>query len=270
MSLLAETVAKVIVELPPQDREPVAGSILRAVDMGLYADVRGRWADLRSRGADDLTALARAIDERLSLEDRRRLGEVLAYASTQAMVESGNLSESQALAKAREHVEVFRQLDEIKVEDGGLGDFGISAIIAIVAAVASTAASGIASAVRKVRARRRALKTKLTPVNQAEIDQLLEATVTRFRSFREAEPALIVLIEQVRHGRSGWLLDPATGDDRGSRVNERLEVKQQWEARKAALDQALAAARTRKTLGYGVAAAIGSAAIVGLIAVLTR
>lgn len=268
MSIVADKLIEAVRALPKDERIPVVRSILKSAGPGVEERVLVSEERFKAEGHSPTVALVSALDEALSSDDGLNIIKVIASAGAQELADQGKIPAGDAPMKAREYTSMMAQLEQVGGRDEGLG--WVATLIAAIAAIVSAAASGIASAVRKAKARRRALKRRMTPVSQTEINQLIEATISSFNTFREAEPTILELIIRVREGRTGWLLDPATGEDKGMIVNERESVRRPWNAQKRVLAAQQQAEQARKNLTYGLAAAAGAAVLVGVVSLIAK
>lgn len=271
MSIVADALIDKLLELPTEDRVPVLKSILISADPKAERWVQQKAVHLQEQGYEARDALSEAFAQVLHGPMGGKIIDVMASGAARGAVEMGVATNIDAHALAQNYSRVLSKAEQRDTgRDEGLGIAGT--IIAAATAVISILTNVIGAAVRKVRARRAALARRLTPLNDNEIQEIVAATLVRGgrpRAYREAEGDILSLIAELREGRTSYLLDPTTGDNIGSTVNERQAIVAVYaEQRRVAVAQ-LRAAQTQQRIIYGGVAVVVAAAVTGAVVYAT-
>jgi len=271
MSVVADTLIDKLLELPVEDRIPVLKSILISADPGVERWVQQKAKQLQEQGYGARDALSEAFTYALHGPMGEKIINVMASGAARGAVETGAAPTLDVHVVAKQYSKILSSAEQRDTSrDEGLGIAGT--IIAAATAVISILTNVIGAAVRKVRARRAALQLRLTPLNDNEIQELVAATLVRGgrpRAYREAEGDILSLIAEIRGGRTSYLLDPASGDNIGSSINERRDIVAVYaEQRRVAIAQ-LQAAQFQQRVIYGGVAVVVAAAVTGAVVYAT-
>jgi hypothetical protein len=263
--MIAEELIKAIRALAPEDRVPVIRSILRSAGPGMEELVLKHERRYKAQGLDPTEALISALEVVITAPWGGNILRVIASAAAIGARDKGIVARENLHEAAREYARV---LTESAGQPDNLGF--VAELIAAGAAIISIATSAITAAVHKVRQRRRKLKRRLTAVSRQEAEEIIAIVVRRHPTYASAEDEILENIAQIREGRRAYLLDPATGTNAGSKVNERRMFVEIWQPARAAIVAQIQAEQRKKSLLLGGAATVASVFLVGGVVIITR
>ncbi|MFH1464707.1 MAG: hypothetical protein ABIO70_10005 [Pseudomonadota bacterium] len=262
---VAEDLVRNIYLLAEEDRTPVIQSIVKSAGDGVERRFLESRRMLVELGVSRREALTQAFELAIHGPDGENILKVVASAAAREKAQEGLIPSSQIAAVAHQY-----EGSLVQAEQGVSGLGFIATAVKAVASIGTAAVKGIAKGVHKKRSRRRHLKVRMTPLSAQESLTIAQATAPQFPTFESAQPAILGMIAEIRYGRSGWLLDPASGAEKGSKVNEYRDVRRVWLQVRAQLDAAIRAEQSKKKNLAVMGAGIGGAILVVFLAIALK
>lgn len=269
--MIAEKLVETIRVLPRDERRMVILSILKSAGPGIEQDVRELDEELQSMGVDPKESLIEALHRTIHGPDGPRIIRIVASAAAQEVTVKRKQPKEAARVRADKYESILKKAEG--TDDDGMGV--VATIVAAAAAVLTAAVRLIGGAVRKMKRRRRKLKRRLTPLKEEDRLNIARAIAPRLASvstrqaWQIAQEAIKPMIAELRAGRTKYLLDPAKGANKGSKVNEYRDMLQTFMQVHQPLRQQYLASKLKKKLIAGGVVAISAVTAIGATAYLT-